>query len=52
MGVSSGAGNAHSSGAAELTPVLSGVRVSRTLVLCVVFCRSLFDLLSFFFCPL
>jgi hypothetical protein len=29
-------------------PVFSGVRVTRSLVLCVVFCRSLFVLLSFF----
>jgi hypothetical protein len=32
-------------------PVLSGVRVTRSLVLCVMFCRSLFFLLSFFVCP-
>ena len=36
-------------------PVFSGVRVARSLVFCVVFCRSLFALLSFFFrlfhCP-
>ena len=32
-------------------PVFSGVRVTRSLVLCV-FCRSLFVLLSFFFWPL
>ena len=29
-------------------PVFSAVRVSRSLVLCVVFCRSLFVILSFF----
>ena len=29
-----------------------GVRVSRSLVLCVIFCKSLFVLLSFFFWPL
>ena len=29
-------------------PVFSGVRVARSLVFCVVFCRSLFVLLSFF----
>ena len=33
-------------------PVVSGVRVTRSLVLCVLFCRSLFVLLSFFFWPL
>ena len=34
------------------SPVLSGVRVIRSLVLCVVFCRSLFVFLYFFFWPL
>jgi hypothetical protein len=29
--------------------VFSGVRVARSLVLCVVFCRSMIILLSFFF---
>ena len=33
-------------------PVLSGVLVTRTLFLCVMFCRSLFVLLSFLFWPL
>ena len=33
-------------------PVFSGVRVTRSLVLCVMFCRSLFVLLFFFFCQL
>ena len=33
-------------------PVFSGVRVDWSLVFCVVFCRSLFVLLSFFFWPL
>jgi len=32
----------------ELTPVVSGVRIARSLVFCVVFYRSLFVLLSFF----
>ena len=32
----------------EFTPVFIGVRVTRSLVFCVVFCRSLFILLSFF----
>jgi hypothetical protein len=31
-------------------PIFSGVRVSRSLVFCVMFCISLFVLLSFFFC--
>ena len=33
-------------------PVFSGVHVTRSLVLCLMFCRSLFVLLSFFFWPL
>jgi hypothetical protein len=33
-------------------PVFSGVPDTRSLVLCVMFCRSLFVLLSFFFWPL
>ena len=33
-------------------PVFSGFRVTRSLVSCVMFCRSLFVLLSFFFWPL
>ena len=31
------------------SPVFSGARVTRSLVLCVIFCRSLFLLLSYFF---
>ena len=34
------------------SPVFSGVRVTRSLVLCVMFCRSLFVLSSFYFWPL
>ena len=45
----SGAGTAYLTGA---PPGFSGVRVTRSLVFCVVFCRSLFVLLSFFFRPL
>ena len=33
-------------------PIFSGVRVARSLVLCVMFCRTLFFLLLFCFCPL
>ena len=33
------------------SPVYSGVCVTRSLVLCVIFCRSLFVLLYFFFWP-
>jgi hypothetical protein len=51
-GATSGAGTAYSSTAPEFTPVFSRVRVTRSVVLCVMFCRSLFDLLSFFFSPL
>jgi hypothetical protein len=37
----------------SLSPVFSGVRVARSFrVSCVVFCRSLFVLLSLFLCPL
>ena len=37
----------------SLSPVFSGVRVARSFrVFCVVFCRSLFVLLSLFLCPL
>jgi hypothetical protein len=35
-----------------LNPIFSGVRVAWSLVFCVVFCRSLFVPLSFFFWPL
>jgi hypothetical protein len=37
MGATSGAGTAYPSGAPECTPVFSGVRVNRSLVLCVCF---------------
>ena len=37
MGVTSGAGTAHPSGEPEFTPVFSGVRVTRSLVLYVCF---------------
>jgi hypothetical protein len=43
----SGAGTAYPSGAHEFTSVFTGVRVTRSLVLCVMFCR-----LFFFFYPL
>ena len=33
-------------------PIFSGVRIAKYLVFCVVFCRSLFVLLSFFLCSL
>jgi len=40
------AGTAHSSGATEFTPGFSGVRVVRLLVFCIMFCLSLFVLLT------
>jgi hypothetical protein len=46
-GVTSGAGTAYPSGAPEFTPVFSGIRVARSLVLCVVFGITLFAILSF-----
>jgi len=42
-----GAGVVNPSGAHDFTPVFSGVRVARSLVLCEMFCRSLFVLLVF-----
>ena len=43
-GVTCESGTASHSGAPEFTPVFDGVRVARSLVLCVMFCRSLFVL--------
>jgi len=48
-GATCGSGTAYPSEAPEFTPSFSGLRVARSLVFCVVFCRSLFALLSFFF---
>ena len=42
--VTYGAGTVHPSGAPEFTLVFSGVHVDRSLVFCVMFCRSLFVL--------
>jgi hypothetical protein len=47
-GNNSGAGTAYPSRTPEIIPGFCGVRVARSLVFCVVFCRSLFVLLSFF----
>jgi len=44
MGATSGAGTSYSFGAHELIPVLSRVRVSRYLLLCVLFWRLVFVL--------
>ena len=52
MGAISGAGTAYPFGSPEFTTVFSWVRVTWFFVLCSVVCRSLFVLLSFFFCPL
>ena len=46
-GVTCGAGTANP----DFTPVLRGVRVARSLVFCVLFCRSLLVLMFFSFCP-
>jgi uncharacterized membrane protein len=46
-GATSGTGTAYRSGTTEFTPGFSGVHVAQSLVFCVVFCRSLFVLLSF-----
>ena len=51
-GVTCGAWPVHPSGAPEFTPVFSWVRVAESVVFCVMFCRSLFVLLYFFFWPL
>ena len=44
MDATSGAGTAFSSAVPEFTPDFSGVCVARSLVFCVVFCKSLFVL--------
>ena len=51
-GTTTGTGTVFSSGTHEFTPVFSRIHVTRSLVLCVMFCRSLFVLLSFVFWPL
>ena len=49
-GATSGAGTAYSFGAPEFTtPSISVVRVTQSLVFCVMLCRSLLLHLSFFF---
>ena len=44
-GTTCGTGTAYHSGASQM---FSGVRVARSLVFCVMFCKSLFVILSFF----
>jgi hypothetical protein len=51
-GVTSRAGTACLSGAPEFRPDFSGTRVVRSLVSCVVFCRSFAVFLSFIYWPL
>ena len=51
-GVTCGAGTAYPAEVLEFTTGFNGVPDVRYLVFCVVFCRSLFVLLSFFFWPL
>jgi hypothetical protein len=51
-GATCGAGTPYPSGTPEYTHCFSGVHVSRSLVFCVMLCRSLFGLLSVFFWPL
>ena len=51
-GATSGAGTAILPERLSSPPVFSGVRVTRSLDLCVMFCRSLFVLLSLFSWPL
>ena len=50
IGATSGAGMVHSSGAHEFTSSFSGVRVTRFVVFCVMFCRS-FCVLFFWLLP-
>ena len=50
--VTIGSGTVYPSGAPEFTPDVRGFRAAQSLVFCVVFCRSLFVLLSFSFWPL
>jgi hypothetical protein len=47
--VTCGAGTSYTSGTPGLAPGFNGIRVGRLLVFCVMYCRSLFVLLSFFF---
>ena len=51
MGVTCRAATVNPTGTFSSSPGFSGVRVARSLVFCVMFCRSWFVLLSFFFSP-
>jgi hypothetical protein len=46
MGATCGTGTAYPSGVPEFTPIFSGVCIARYLVFCVMFCKSLFVLLT------
>ena len=48
-GTTNGVETADPSGAREFTPVFGGIHIAQSLVLCVVFCISLFVILSFCF---
>ena len=52
MGTTSGAGTAYRSGAPEFTPVFSGVRVTRYLILCEYFVNRCLSFCNFSFWPL
>ena len=51
-GATGGVGTAYPPGALAFIPGFGGVRVARSLIFCIMFCRWLFVLLSFFFWPL
>jgi hypothetical protein len=48
MGATSGAGTAYPSGAPDFTPVFSGVRVTRSLLVCVCFVDHCLSFCTFF----
>ena len=51
-GVTCGAETVNPSGTPQLTPGFNWVHIARSLVFCVMLCRSLFVFVSFFFWPL
>jgi hypothetical protein len=52
MGGTSGAGTGYPIGSPEFIPLFNGVHITKSMVFCVVFCRSLCVLLSFAHCIL
>ena len=52
MAATSGAGTTYPSGAHAFIPIFSVVHVAQTLAHCVVFCKSYFVFLFFFYWPL